>query len=331
MLRIIPRAPLRISTREIESKLLDEGFEVSRRTIERDLHGLSTRFPLVLDDRSKPYGWSWMKDANFEFMPRLTTSQSVALLLAQSHLRNLLPVAMTKDLAPVFEAASNVLTTSGWKDWHKRTAVIPSSFSLLPPLTPSNVLKVVQSAMAHKRCLTAIYRTKGSRTGKPITIHPLGLVSRGAVLYVVCTLFDYEDVRQLALPRFQEAKELTEPSRWPKAFDFKSYVAGAGKLLFSRGPIRLVCRFDAPAGEHLRETPLSEDQRLVEIEDGRRIEVSATVEDDEQLRWWLMGFGVQLEVVEPVELRQAMQLEVSQMMELYQLEVTRVDRLSLLT
>ena len=113
--------------------------------------------------------------------------------------------------------------------------------------------------------------------------------------------------------------------RWPKGFDFKSYVAGAGKLLLSRGPIRLVCRFDAPAGEHLRETPLSEDQGLVEIEDGRRIEVSATVEDDEQLRWWLMGFGVQLEVVKPVELRQAMQLEVSQMMELYRLAVERVD------
>jgi len=317
MLRVIPRSPLKISTKEIESKLIDEGFEVSRRTIERDLHGLCNRFPLVLDGRSKPYGWSWMKEANFEFMPKLTSSQSVALLLAQSHLRNLLPIAMTKDLAPVFDAANKALTTSGWKDWDKRTAVLSSTLSLLPPQMSPKVLQIVQSALAHKRRLTGHYRAKGSQTSKPVTIHPLGLLSRGSVMYLVCTLFDYADVRQLALHRLEQTTEQAESSRTPKDFNFKSYIAGDGKLLLSRGPIRLVCRFDAPAAEHLRDTPLSADQKWVEIEGGRRIEVSATVEDDEQLRWWLMGFGAQLEVVAPLKLRNLMREEASQLMALY--------------
>src|SRR3546814_19511456 len=81
MLRGIPRSPLKATTKELEDKLLDEGFEVSRRTLERDLHLLSIHFPLVLDDRSKPYGWSWAKDAHFEFMPKLTAAQAVALQL----------------------------------------------------------------------------------------------------------------------------------------------------------------------------------------------------------------------------------------------------------
>src|SRR3546814_13144928 len=77
MLRGIPRSPLRVTTGELEAKLADEGFAVSRRTLERDLHGLSGLFPLELDDRVRPYGWSWAKGANFEFMPKLTSSQAV--------------------------------------------------------------------------------------------------------------------------------------------------------------------------------------------------------------------------------------------------------------
>src|SRR3546814_10139941 len=107
MLRGIPRSPLKATTKELEDKLLDEGFEVSRRTLERDLHLLSIHFPLVLDDRSKPYGWSWAKDAHFEFMPKLTAAQAVALQLARTHLRDLLPQAIdrkSKRLNPVTNA-----------------------------------------------------------------------------------------------------------------------------------------------------------------------------------------------------------------------------------
>src|SRR3546814_17997451 len=103
MLRGSLRATWRVTTGELEAKLVDEGFAVSRRTLERDLHGLSGLFPLELDDRVRPYGWSWAKGANFEFMPQLTSSQAVALLLAKAHLRHLLPRALHKALAQDFD------------------------------------------------------------------------------------------------------------------------------------------------------------------------------------------------------------------------------------
>jgi len=31
--------------------------------------------------------------------------------------------------------------------------------------------------------------------------------------------------------------------------------------------------------------------------------LTATVEDDQTLRWWLLGFGSRVEVLEPAELR----------------------------
>lgn len=56
MLRMIPRYPLKITAKELHSRLQSEQFEVSKRTVERDLLALSELFPLASDERDKPYG-----------------------------------------------------------------------------------------------------------------------------------------------------------------------------------------------------------------------------------------------------------------------------------
>lgn len=309
MLRGIPRAPLKITTKELEARLLDEGFEVSRRTIERDLHLLSSQFPLVLDDRSKPYGWSWARGANFEFMPKLTASQAVALQLARTHLQELLPKSMHKELVPIFDVAAETLAGSGWKDWHERTAVVPMGIPHIPPKVSTDVLMTVQSALAHRRCISAQYRPKGARQDKAYRIHPLGLLSRGPVLYLICTLFDYQDAVQLALHRMTSAEELVDESREPDGFDFKHYVCTEARSYGSGGKIKLVANFDAKAAEHLREMPIAEDQVIRELDESR-VEVTATVENDELLMWWLLGFGRWVKIESPADLRAGVEEEI---------------------
>lgn len=304
MLRAIPRWPQKVTAAQLESALIDHGFKTSRRTIERDLQELSGRFPLVVDHGGKPYGWSWMKNANFEFMPRLTTSQSVALLLAKTHLQSLLPQAMLKDLGPVFDVADRELASSGWKDWHKRTAVVPSTLALLPPKVDPAVLADVQHALARKCCLLGQYRSKGSAESKEMKIHPLGLLVRGSIQYLICTVFDYEDVRQLAVHRLSGTSVTSDARREPIGFNFGTYIADASKF-HPRGKIRLIAWFDEAAAEHLRETPLSSDQTWRLLNGSTRVEVVATVEYDEPLVWWLLAFGSLVEVREPAALRHA--------------------------
>src|SRR3546814_11691477 len=119
---------------------------------------------------------------------------------------------------------------------------------------------VVQSSLAHRRCIQARYRAKGSKQAKALTIHPLGLLSRGPVVYLVCTLFDYGDVRQLALHRMEACEEMVTRSKEPAGFDFQDYVRTEARRYGSDGKILLVARFDAAAAEHLREIPTSPDQ-----------------------------------------------------------------------
>ena len=302
ILRAVPRAPKKITTQAIEARLQAEGHMVSRRTIERDLLSLSTRFPLLADERSRPYGWSWARDSPGEILPRLDTPQAVALLLAREHLRNLLPLSLQAELQPMFDLAGRTLAGSGWKDWHQRTAVLPTGLSLRPPALAQGVMNCVEQAIARQRCIVAGYRAKGRHEPRKMHIHPLGLIARGPVMYLVCTLFDYQDIRQLALHRLNDPVETKDPCKVPPGFDFQTYARQVAPGYLSRGPIRLVVQIDAPAAEHLSETPLSDDQQIRELEDGR-IEVAATTEDDETLRWWLLAFGAQLHVIAPEHLR----------------------------
>jgi len=68
MLRYIPKHPYQITAKELTEKLKKYHlFSVSKRTVERDLLSLSSAFSLIANDKSRPYGWSWSKDATPQF------------------------------------------------------------------------------------------------------------------------------------------------------------------------------------------------------------------------------------------------------------------------
>ncbi|QBR04401.1 helix-turn-helix transcriptional regulator [Paraburkholderia pallida] len=316
LLRCIPAWPRKVSVADLISAMGYRQFTVSRRTIERDLRALAQQFPLTADDSSKPYGWSWAKGARQEFAPRLSTSQGVALLLAHAHLKSFLPKAILNELKPVFDSAITEVAQTGWKRWHRETAVIPTSLALIAPPIDAGVLNDVHEALARKRRLTGRYRSKGADVAREVALNPLGLVVRGPVQYLIATMFDYTDVRQIALHRLASTSVLSEPRKSPPGFDFQQYVQGAGRY-HSQGPVRLVAWFDPVAVEHLRETPLSLDQTIVPVGDGTLFEVSATVENDEPLRWWLLGFGSRVEVREPHDLRAEFSAHARQLAERY--------------
>jgi len=55
-LQAIPRAPRKIDGATLERILAERGFDIHRRSIQRDLMALSFVFPLVCDDCPKSYG-----------------------------------------------------------------------------------------------------------------------------------------------------------------------------------------------------------------------------------------------------------------------------------
>lgn len=306
MLGHIPRHPRQISARDLTERLLGEGFDVSKRTVERDLISFSTIFPLISNERSKPYGWSWSKDAEAFALPAMSPIQALTLELAHEHLASLLPACLLESLAPYFKCAQGVLSSGDsvkkLADWREKVAIVPASQPLIPPDYPEEVIEAVHSALLseHQLEINYIYRNQGE--AKTHLVHPLGIVQRGAVTYLVVTLYDYTDIRLLALHRIKQAKVIDVPSKKPKGFTLAQYISQGAFGFEENGVIKLAARFTTPAAEHLWETPLSLDQKIVPDQPGW-VCLQATVADTAQLRWWLRGFGEYVEVLKPVSLR----------------------------
>lgn len=306
-LRLIPRHPRRISATDLHAQLSADGYKVAKRTVERDLQTLSSIFPLVADERAKPYGWSWHQDAPAFDLPGLSNSEALTLLLAREHLAALLPASTLAQLRPHFRMAESKLAAfgehSGAADWMDKVRVIPATQPLLAPRIDGDIQATINDALLLGKQVQVTYRKRDAGADETYPIHPLGLVQRGQVLYLVCTIKTYPHLRLLALHRIQSAVTLEQALTKPADFSLDTYLE-SGAFGWLPGPaIRLEAVFTAEVAAHLEETPLADGQTMTPLADGR-VKVAATVRETLQLRWWLQGFGDAVEVLSPPSLRQ---------------------------
>jgi len=306
MLRLIPRKPSKMATTEVKLRLEEEGFNVTQRTIQRDLITFSSIFPLVCDDRDKPYGWSWVSDADVMDIPGMDSHTALAFFLAKEHLQPLLPVGTVNHLKPHFAAAQVVLDKvdngSGAPSWKNKVRVLHRGANLISPNVKPAVQGVVYDALLLNRQVKVTYLSRQQVTSKEYIINPLGLVIKDGIFYLVYTFDGYDDYRLLTLHRMLIAEKMNVPSVLPNAFNLDDYIE-LGELNFGAwGYIDLKAKVSAHVAFHLKECQLDINQSISELDDGCFL-LQAHVLDTSELRWWLTGFGAQVEIIEPVELR----------------------------
>ena len=305
-LRRIPRFPQTVTASEICQHLLNEGFSVGKRTIERDLQALSVVFPLVINDRSKPYGWSWSKDAASFDLPGMSVSESLTVMMAKEHLHSVMPASTLNQMAPYFRQAEQKLDAleghSSLAGWFDKVRIIPPTQPLLAPQIDEAVISTLQEALLQDSQCAVSYQRKTGGSVDEYPVNPLGLVQRGVMLYLVCTIKTYSDLRILVVHRVQSAVMLDTPVIRPEGFSLDTYLATGAFGWLSNVTVKFEGLFTSEAGGHLYETPLSADQIITVQEDGR-LKVNATIQQNHQLVWWLLGFGADVVVTAPVDLR----------------------------
>lgn len=318
MLHSIPRYPHKIHVSTLLSKLQASGFETTARTIQRDLNTLSTTIPLTSDE-GNPQGWSWLEEAVQLDLPALEPQAALTFQLVERYMQSLLPASTLAYLQPWFATAEAVLNqqSTSITSWPNKIRVLPRGVQLQAPTIAPQVQSLIYQSLSQEQRVHISYLSRASKELKDYTISPLALVVRDKVIYVLCTMKDYTDIRQLALHRICSAEPTSQAINRPKDFDVDAYIAsGAFGILDSDRNLKLVANFSANAAAHLYETPISIDQQLQSQEDGS-VKLTATVKDTLEICWWLLAFGDQVEVLGPAKLRKKMSEMVKRMSEKY--------------
>ncbi|MDR9455714.1 MAG: WYL domain-containing protein [Spiribacter sp.] len=320
MLRRIPRHPRKITVRELLAYLKDQGYPTTERTVQRDLMRLSGQiFGLMQDDRSRPHGWCWDRDAGQMDIPGMEPQTALAFKLAEHFSGRLMAPSTRSTLEPYFRQAEQVLaeTPSPVSAWPEKIQSITRGQSLIPPAIDPEILHTVYDGLFNDRQFRARYHRRYDGETRDYVISPLGIVFRDGVVYLVCQRNGRDDVVHLAMHRFLEAEGLDQPVHRPADFDLSAYVNHGGlNFKLSDEPLAIELQVTAETAVHLEETPLSTDQRITNAQDGRR-RITATVPDTAQLRWWLLGMGDQIEVTAPQALREELAERLNQALAQY--------------
>lgn len=304
-----------VGTTHIYEQLMMAGFDISLRTVQRDLNALAKRFPIEKNN-ANPQGWRWRDDAPLQSLPHMNLSQAVAFNMVEANLTQLLPPVILDELFPWFDLARRQLKNSKvTHSWIDRVRIEPATQPLIAPDIDLDSKDNIYHALFYQLQIKACYTRSNKSQASEYVLNPIAIIQRGVIIYLLATRTDDPEaiIRTFALHRFASVEILESAAKTPDNFHLDRYL-DAGGMGFSHPlfgelsdhgknmPIEL--QFTKQAGKSLTESKLSEDQ-TVTLNDDDTLTIQATVNLTSQLVWWLRGFGSGLLNAKPELLYQA--------------------------
>jgi predicted DNA-binding transcriptional regulator YafY len=303
------------SHRRLTSRDLAGRLEVSARTIHRDMEALSGAGIPVVAERGAGGGWSLLG----EYRTNLTGLNEAEIqslfvikpsrLLADLNLEKAAEGAFLKLLAAlpsVFRRGAEYARQRIYVDvtgWNRAEETVPH-------------LHALQEAIWQERRVRLTYARGECETVERVA-DPLGLVAKGSVWYLVGAVEG--EVRSYRVSRVQGVEVLDETCRRPPDFDLAAFweqsaAAYRAHLPGYRARVRvrreIVARMPY-AGRFARI------EKAGQPDEGGWVEVSLRFDAEEMACEYALGFGTQLEVLEPAALRERVLAAASSVVDFY--------------
>ena len=304
-----------VGTTHVFEQLIMAGFDISLRTVQRDLNALAKRFPIEKNN-ANPQGWRWKDDAPLQSLPHMNLSQAVAFNMVEANLTQLLPPVILDELFPWFDLARRQLKNSKvTHSWIDRVRIEPATQPLIAPHIDLDSKDNIYHALFYQLQIKASYTRGDKSQASDYTLNPIAIIQRGVIIYLVATRTDDSEaiIRTFALHRFASVEILDSAAKTPEGFQLDTYLDAGGMgfshPLFGGLPSHgkdttIELQFTKQAGKSLTESKLSDDQ-IVTLNDDDTLTIQATVNLTSQLVWWLRGFGGGLLSAKPELLYQA--------------------------
>lgn len=318
VLRAIPSGHW-IGTAELSEKLKAQGIEIHIRSLQRDLHSLSKVFELENDGNKDGIGWRWKESAKKLELPEMEPSVALTFKMVRKLLEQFMPENTFEELSPYFQNSEQILNSlndNQLSSWASKVSLVSRNQPLSSPKIDSGALSSIYGALLSDIQITAEYKPRNEELREYI-INPHGLVVVDQIIYLIGTLWEYKDIKQFALHRFKSAKANGYKVNKLENFDLNAYIK-EGHFEFvmpEDDTIKLKIHISKGIAKHLSESKLSNDQDITE-RDGK-LTLTATTKNTKQLRWWLLGFGKGVEVIEPKGLREEFRQIAKSMVENY--------------
>lgn len=286
---------------QMSSRVLAERLEVSERTIHRDMEALSGAGIPVVAERGSTGGWSLLGEyrtnltgLNEAEIQSLFVSQPPK-LLADLRLEKASEGALLKLLA-----ALPTMYRRGAERARQRIYVDSAGWSRHEEAVP--LLPLLQDAIWSERKLRITYQRPGCDAVER-ELDPLGLVAKGSAWYLVAGVSG--ELRSFRISRVSDATIINKPCDIPADFDLAHYWERSAATFKSSLPNYLATFRVSPAVfPRLRFAGrFARVGEVVETDAEGWLTVKVGFDLEEMACEYALGFGANLEVLEPLSLR----------------------------
>jgi predicted DNA-binding transcriptional regulator YafY len=298
---------------QVTERELAEQLEVSQRTIHRDLEALSAARIPVSAVRGAQGGWQLEKSWRTH-VPSLDEAELRALLMAQPRtLGNPRMAAAAQSALNKLMAAMPEKMKAQAAHMQQRLHVDPTGWR--DTGEDISMLGVVQEGVSRDRKLSFEYtRADGEESSR--TVDPLGLVSKGLSWYLVARTV--KGMRTFRVSRMKRVTVLAVEFERPARFDLATHwQASTAELDRKRASFRTVLSVRGEALRRLQAWCVTREasrEWVIRAGEGR-IALEVDFDDEGMARFFVLGMGSAVRVLEPEGLREWVASEAKEVMD----------------
>jgi predicted DNA-binding transcriptional regulator YafY len=278
------------------------------RTVWRDLRVLEDGGLPIYDERA-PDGRRglWRVEDSFRAkLPlKLTLSEIAALVMSREFLAPVGASILGSAVATAFDKITRVLSRDAMALLERmRDTIGVRETGAKLQLPAAGHMPAIQTGLVERRALRMRYYSFQRDAETEREVDPYYLTHFGGGLYLVGYCHFREAVRVFAVERVRAVEVLRRRFEIPAGFDPREYLDKAwGILQGDLVTVRVV--FSPRVGRYIKERLWHSSQRVRDLPDGR-VEMTLRVADTLEVRRWVLGYGVDAEILEPEALRAAM-------------------------
>lgn len=275
------------------------------RTIWRDLQVLQKAgFPLYDDKGADGRRSLWKLEEQFTLgLPvKLSLAETAALVMSRDLLGPAGAGALGTAVTSAFEKIGRVLSRDALRllDQMRDTIGVRAVGAKLQAPAAEHVA-LIQKALLDRRRLDMRYYSMSRDEENHRQVDPYHLTVFDGGFYVVGYCYLRKTERIFAVERIRELRVLATSFTVRPGFDAEEYLKHAWGIVKGEiVPVKVI--FSRAVARYIRDRLWHQSQKFRDLADGR-LEMSLRVADTIEVRRWILGYGVDAEVVEPAVLR----------------------------
>lgn len=272
-------------------------FEVSTRTIKRDVDFMKFRLNLPIEYDARRYGFYYTSEVEqFPGLP-VTEAEMFAMLVAHKAIAQYHGTPFQKPLQTAFQKLAGQLDQSARFTLGSLDEAL-SFRPLAPEDTDVRVFDVLSRAVQQRLAVRFQYKKLGARTPERRHVHPHHLACIENVWYIFAHDVDRKAMRTFVLTRLSEPVLTGRKFTPQKGFKADEYLKGSFSVFKGPDDYEVAIEFDAWATDLVRGRKWHASQEFIELPDGCS-RLSLRLNNIEEMERWVLSWGVHARVVRP--------------------------------